>query len=58
MAIYNLEVKTGLKGNGLRHAQYIERDDTYCLLILLLMKVPNAMMNTLPDRTNMHTNQT
>ena len=29
MAIYNLEVKTGLKGNGLRHAQYIERDDTY-----------------------------
>lgn len=30
MAIYNLEVKTGLKGNGLRHAQYIERDDSYC----------------------------
>lgn len=29
MAIYNLEVKTGLKGNGLRHAQYIERDDSY-----------------------------
>lgn len=29
MATYHLKVKNGLKGTGLKHAQYIERDDSY-----------------------------
>ena len=29
MATYHLKVKNGLKGYGLKHVQYIERDDSY-----------------------------